>query len=109
MTTLRTLFAVVTASVATLTTFAVDGQAQTRRLQDSCDQICFKSPNARCYQACFNADGGRSVSKPKAPREQPVNAVDNDWRQIVLQAGGTGRGGNSGGGNSGGGGGGKGK
>jgi hypothetical protein len=104
MTASRFLSAFALAAVAMAGGFAADASAQSRSPRDSCDQICFNRPNAKCYQACFAADGGHSSSVGrKAPRERPVNALGSDWRSIVLNSNGPGRGGNGGGGNSGGG------
>ncbi len=120
MTSSRFFSAVALAAAAMASGFATDASAQSRRLQDTCDQICFNRPNAQCYQACFASKGGGiAISAPKRPPvspppttatpippARPVQAVSvqSDWRSAVYNTNGPSRGG-SGGGNSGGGGG----
>lgn len=96
MTASRTFLAL--AALATLTGIAGDAQAQSRRVRDACDQICFRQPKAQCYQLCFERDGNRLVSLPPPPRRvQPVSVQSPDWRSTVFVSPSNGGRGNTGG------------
>lgn len=102
------------AALATLTNLVGEAQAQSRRVQYACDQICITRPNAQCYRACFERDGNRAEAFVVPPRRvQPVSVPSKavpskDWRSELFAAnannGRGGNGNNAGGGNNSGGG-----